>query len=243
MSGPPSRARAPLTWTSTCERSLEGHAMDDAKRRKQRHSASPPVPEVERDQQPSTLSDCRRCALWRNATQPVAGEGPQRPRIMLIGEQPGDSEDIEGRPFVGPAGTLLDKALEEAGMTRTDVFVTNAVKHFKWTPRGKRRMHKTPGQREIDACAYWLEQELATHQPEVIVALGATALKAVLDDAHARLQDAMGSAIESNGRKVVATYHPSFALRAPDPATRQRVYAAIVAALREANSLTREKKR
>jgi uracil-DNA glycosylase len=200
-------------------------------------------PDVQRDQQPATLDDCRRCALWRDATQAVPGEGPRHAAIMLVGEQPGDAEDVQGRPFVGPAGALLDKALEEAGLVRKDVYVTNAVKHFKWTPRGKRRMHKTPGQREIEACGYWLEQELQTAGARVIVALGATALKAVLDDSHARLQDVIGKSIEHGEQTVVASYHPSFALRAPDPETRRRVYDAIVAALQAADKLSHQRKR
>jgi uracil-DNA glycosylase len=200
-------------------------------------------PDVEPDQQPATLDACRRCALWRDATQPVPGEGAAHAAIMLVGEQPGDAEDVQGHPFVGPAGALLDKALEEAGVVRNKVYVTNAVKHFKWTPRGKRRMHRTPGQREIDACAYWLEREFRMLAPRVVVALGATALKAVLEDSHVRLQDALGKTIEHGGHRVVATYHPSFALRAPDQATRERVYAEIVAALRTANRLSRPRGR
>jgi DNA polymerase len=132
-------------------------------------------------QQPATLDACRRCTLWHDATQPVGGTGPRHAPIMIVGEQPGDQEDLQGKPFVGPAGRLLDSALQEAGVARWDVYVTNAVKHFKWTPRGKRRMHKTPAQREIDACRYWLERELETVQPHVLVALGATALKAMLE--------------------------------------------------------------
>jgi uracil-DNA glycosylase len=200
------------------------------------------TPDVERDQQPASLDACRRCALWRNATQAVPGEGPRHAPIMLVGEQPGDAEDVQGRPFVGPAGALLDKALEEAGLARGEVYVTNAVKHFKWTARGKRRMHKTPGQREVDACGYWFEKELRAVGPRVIVALGATALKAVLDDSHARLQDAVGKTIRHGEHAVVATYHPSFALRAPDSETRRRVYAEIVAALRTADKLSHSRK-
>jgi DNA polymerase len=150
---------------------------------------------------------------------------------MLIGEQPGDAEDLQGKPFVGPAGALLDKALEEAGLARNKVYVTNAVKHFKWTPRGKRRMHKTPAQREVDACGYWLEKEINAVGATVVVSLGATALKAVTGDSRLRLSDVLGKPFELGERFVVATYHPSFALRAPDPATRQGIYAAIVAAL------------
>lgn len=217
--------------------------MTDDKPATSTRSSQHADPDVERDQQPEKLDDCRRCALWRNATQAVPGEGPGHASIMLVGEQPGDAEDLQGRPFVGPAGALLDKALEEAGLARNDVYVTNAVKHFKWTPRGKRRMHKTPGQREIDACEYWLEQEVRRHGPRVIVALGATALKAVLGDSHARLQDAFDKPIEHGEHLVVATYHPSFALRAPDSATRERVYATIVDALRDAEKLARQRQR
>ena len=200
-------------------------------------------PEVHPDQQPATLDACRRCALWANATQGVPGAGPKRAPIMMVGEQPGDKEDLAGLPFVGPAGALLDDALAEAGVARKEVYVTNAVKHFKWTPRGKRRMHKTPAQREVDACRYWLERELENVGAHVIVALGATALKAVLEDPKSRLQDSIGAVIEHGDRLVVATYHPSFALRAPDPETRQRAYAAIVAALQDAKKLAQRHKK
>jgi DNA polymerase len=199
-------------------------------------------PEVDPDQQPATLDDCRRCPLWANATQGVPGAGPRRAPIMMVGEQPGDKEDLQGLPFVGPAGALLDDALVEAGVGRKEVYVTNAVKHFKWTPRGKRRMHKTPGQREVDACHYWLDRELESVGAHVIVALGATALRAVLEDPKSRLQDAIGKVIEHDGRLVIATYHPSFALRAPDPETRHRAYAAIVSALQDARKLSQRHK-
>jgi DNA polymerase len=212
-------------------------------KKRARGGASAEQPDVEPDQQPASLNDCRRCALWRNATQAVGGEGQRHASIVLVGEQPGDSEDLQGKPFVGPAGALLDKALEEAGVKRHDVYVTNAVKHFKWIARGKRRMHKTPAQREIDACSYWLEQELSMPDVRVIVTLGATALKAVLDDSHARLQDALGRTIERGAQRIVATYHPSFALRAPDPETRRDVYDSIVAALRNAQKLAHGGKR
>jgi uracil-DNA glycosylase len=193
--------------------------------------------DVQPDQQPRSLDACRRCALWKNATQAVPGAGPKHAPIILVGEQPGDKEDLAGKPFVGPAGALLDHALEQAGVARHDVYVTNAVKHFKWTPRGKRRMHKTPAQREIDACAYWLEKELQSTGARVIVALGVTALKAVLEDKNVRMQDVLGRPIKHGAYSVVATYHPSFALRAPDPETRERAFAAIVDALRQAGKL------
>src|ERR1700716_3660896 len=126
-----------------------------------------------------TLENCRRCDLWKTATQAVPGEGSRSAAIMLVGEQPGDEEDRRGHPFVGPAGRLLDDAIEAAGLERKQLFVTNAVKHFKWEPRGKRRLHKKPGAGEIKACNIWLEQEIRSIQPKVIVALGATALRAL----------------------------------------------------------------
>jgi uracil-DNA glycosylase family protein len=202
--------------------------------------ATEPQPDVEPDQAPESLDDCRRCILWKHATQAVPGAGPRHAPIMIVGEQPGDQEDLQGKPFVGPAGAMLDKAMEEAGVARKNVFVTNAVKHFKWEPRGKRRMHKTPAQREVSACHYWLERETDAVQPRVIVALGATALKSVLGNPKATLQASMGQAIESDGRHILATYHPSFVLRAPDLETRDAAYHAIVDALREAYRLTKQ---
>jgi uracil-DNA glycosylase family protein len=189
------------------------------------------------DQQPEHLGQCRRCMLWEAATQAVPGAGPHHAPLMLVGEQPGDQEDLQGKPFVGPAGALLDKALDEAGVDRSRVYVTNAVKHFKWEPRGKRRMHKTPAQREVDACHYWIERELAEHDPKVVVALGATALKSVLQKPTVKLQASMGDAIEHDGRLVIATFHPSYALRAPDAATRESAYRAIVEAFKHAHRL------
>jgi DNA polymerase len=201
-------------------------------------TANPDTPiTIDPDQHPRRLDECRRCALWHDATQAVPGKGPRHAPIMMVGEQPGDKEDIAGEPFVGPAGNLLDAALHDAGVDRTAVYVTNAVKHFKWQPRGKRRMHKTPAQREIEACHYWLERELARVGPRVVVALGATALKAVLRDNRLALGGMLGRVVQADGFQVVATYHPSFALRAPDPESRQRAYAAIVQALRQAGKL------
>ncbi|SAL61982.1 UdgX family uracil-DNA binding protein [Caballeronia humi] len=185
---------------------------------------------------PTSLDDCRRCALWRNATQAVAGSGRESARIMLLGEQPGDQEDLKGEPFVGPAGQLLDDALRRAGLPRGDVYLTNAVKHFKWEPRGKRRLHKTPGQQEIDACRYWLEKELRTVDARVIVTLGATALNA-LTGKRASLQSHIGRAVPFGDKWIVATYHPSYALRQNDDAARERTVATIVAALEEARRL------
>jgi uracil-DNA glycosylase family protein len=126
-----------------------------------------------------TLQNCRRCDLWKHATQAVGGEGPPRARIMLVGEQPGDEEDLRGHPFVGPAGGMLNDAIEAAGLARGALYITNAVKHFKWEPRGKRRLHKKPGVGEIKTCSVWLEREIDEIKPRVIVALGGTALRAL----------------------------------------------------------------
>ena len=157
---------------------------------------------------------CRRCDLWRHATQPVAGEGAVPARIMLVGEQPGDEEDLRGRPFVGPAGRVLDLAIAAVGLDRRRLFVTNSVKHFKWEPRGKRRLHKKPGSGEIQACNIWLEQEIAAVRPVVIVALGATALRA-LTAATLSVEEARRRTLSHpGGARIVATYHPSAILRA-----------------------------
>lgn len=206
-------------------------------------SRPPPEPgpdDVDPQQRPRTLKACRRCGLWRNATQAVPGAGARRAAIMLVGEQPGDKEDLAGLPFVGPAGALLDRALEQAGVAREAVYLTNAVKHFKWQLRGKRRMHKTPAQAEIQACAYWLDKELETVRPRVIVALGATALGAVVRDRGQTLAAALGRTLARDGIPVLASYHPSYALRNPDAQGRQAVYQTIVDALARARKLAGE---
>jgi uracil-DNA glycosylase family protein len=174
---------------------------------------------------------CRACPLWAPATQTVFGEGPEKARIVFVGEQPGDVEDIKGRPFVGPAGQLLDRALEEAGVDRSTVYVTNAVKHFKFVPRGKRRIHQKPNGTEIKACHPWLEQELALVEPELVVALGATAIQAVFGKAMP-VGENRGRLIDHDGRKVLITVHPSYLLRLPDEEAKQREYAAFVADLK-----------
>ena len=159
---------------------------------------------------------CRGCELWRDATQTVFGEGPRRASLMLVGEQPGDREDREGKPFVGPAGRLLDRALEEAGIDRKLAYVTNVVKHFKWQPRGKRRIHQKPNAAEIAACRYWLDAELSLLQPKVLVCLGATAAQALLGRQF-RVSKDRGVPVESDLAPVVmATVHPSSILRADD---------------------------
>jgi DNA polymerase len=198
---------------------------------------SAPEPAPGQGDQPATLDQCRRCGLWEHATQAVGGEGPKRARIMLVGEQPGDQEDLAGQPFVGPAGKLLDRVCEAAGVERRALYVTNAVKHFKWEPRGKRRMHKTPAQREIEACSYWLEKELASVRPAVIVAMGTTALKSVLGTSHVTLKDTLGRPIRHEGRWIVTIYHPSYALRVPDEASRHAAFKVMVDGLKLAREL------
>ena len=175
---------------------------------------------------------CRACELWERGTQTVFGEGSPRAGIMLVGEQPGDREDIEGHPFVGPAGRVLDRALDEAGIDRTDVYVTNAVKHFNWEPRGKRRIHKKPNAEHIRACRPWLEAELAAVKPDILVCLGATAAQAIVGRQF-RLTHHRGEFVETVLEPMVtATVHPSSILRAPDDNTREEAMAAFVADLR-----------
>jgi len=164
---------------------------------------------------------CRACELWKRGTQTVFGEGRSKARVMLVGEQPGDQEDIQGRPFVGPAGKILDKALEEAGINRDEVYVTNAVKHFKWEPRGKRRIHKKPNSMEITACKPWIEAEIDVIKPDVIVCLGATAAQALLGREF-RVSTQRGTWVSSPlAPFVMATVHPSSLLREPDEVTRR----------------------
>ena len=165
-------------------------------------------------------ADCRACDLWKKGTQTVFGDGRTRAKVMFVGEQPGNEEDLTGKPFVGPAGRLFDNALEEAGIDRKQTYVTNVVKHFKWEPRGKRRIHKKPNAQEIAACRPWLEAEIALVKPKVIVALGATAAQALLGPQF-RVTKERGKILESTlAPYVMATVHPSSILRAPDDETR-----------------------
>jgi len=165
-------------------------------------------------------ADCKACDLWENATQTVFGEGKRSATVLFIGEQPGNDEDLQGKPFVGPAGRLLDQALEEAGIDRRQTYVTNVVKHFKWEPRGKRRIHKKPNTTEIQACRPWLEAEIATVKPRVIVCLGATAAQTLLGR-DIRVSRQRGQLIPSPlAPAVIATVHPSSILRAPDERSR-----------------------
>jgi len=167
-------------------------------------------------------AECTACPLYRNATQTVFGEGPERAAVMFVGEQPGDTEDLAGHPFVGGAGKLLDRCLEAAGIDRSRCYVTNAVKHFKWVPRGTRRIHSKPGSMEIAACFPWLEAEIAEVKPRIIVALGATAAQALFGKAFRVTRD-RGRLIQSRWAPyALATVHPSSVLRAPDEETRHR---------------------
>ncbi|MCE9524867.1 MAG: UdgX family uracil-DNA binding protein [Planctomycetales bacterium] len=177
---------------------------------------------------------CHGCDLYKRATQTVFGEGPKASRLMLVGETPGDQEDLQGKPFVGPAGRLLDDALEAVGLDRSHVYVTNAVKHFKWEERGKKRLHKKPGRREVVACRAWLEAEIFTVQPELIVTLGATAAQSLLGTDF-RISQQRGEIIKSDwAPALVATYHPSAILRAPTSEDRRRMREELVQDLRKA---------
>ncbi len=165
-------------------------------------------------------ADCKGCDLWERATQTVFGEGARRAEVVFVGEQPGNEEDLAGKPFVGPAGRLLDDALLEVGIARIQTYVTNVVKHFKWEPRGKRRIHKKPNAREVAACRPWLEAEISLVKPKVIVCLGATAAQALLGPQF-RVSKQRGQFIESTlAPYIVATVHPSSILRAPDETRR-----------------------
>jgi len=177
---------------------------------------------------------CEACHRYKGATQTIFGEGPKGATMMLVGEQPGDYEDVAGKPFVGPAGKIMDQALEEAGIDRTKVYVTNAVKHFKWEPRGKRRIHQKPNSREIAACRPWLEAELRIVKPKLVVAMGATAAQTIFGPAF-RVTRERGKVLSSKlAPRVLATVHPSSLLRQPDEASREREYKRFVSDLRAA---------
>ncbi|HUR23169.1 MAG TPA: UdgX family uracil-DNA binding protein [Acidimicrobiales bacterium] len=177
-------------------------------------------------------AECKACDLWKTGTQTVFGEGKAPAQLMLVGEQPGDKEDLAGRPFVGPAGRILDQALEEAGIDRDGVYVTNAVKHFKWEPRGKRRLHKRPNAAEITACRPWLDREIELVRPRVVVCLGATAAQALLGRTFKVTQQRGEYFPQPDGHVVTATVHPSSILRAPNPAARAAELAAFTDDLR-----------
>jgi len=177
---------------------------------------------------------CTRCPLYKNATQVVSGEGSARARLMLVGEQPGDKEDLAGKPFVGPAGRILDRALADAGVGRGDAFVTNAVKHFKYEMRGKRRLHKRPNAYEIERCRWWIDYERAIVKPAVIVAMGATAARSLFGRA-VTIKKMRGRERKlPDGQSAFVTVHPSLLLRIPDAADKEREYRDFVADLRRA---------
>jgi uracil-DNA glycosylase family protein len=190
----------------------------------------------------AAAAHCKACDLWKLGTQTVFGEGGSNPRVMFVGEQPGDQEDIQGRPFVGPAGKILDKALDAAGIDRKEVYVTNAVKHFKWEPRGTRRIHKKPNSLEIAACKPWLEAEIEVLKPDVIVCLGATAAQALLGR-NFKVSTQRGIFIPSPlAPYVMATVHPSSLLRAPDDETRRRETLRFIEDLKRVNEALEKRK-
>lgn len=182
------------------------------------------------------LSTCRRCALWRNAKQAVAGAGPAAAAIMVVGEQPGEYENQHGEPFTGPAGQLLDAVLARAGLERKALYLTYAVKHYKWETLDRQRVHRTPARREVEACQYWLEKELTQVAPRVVVTLGATALKA-LTGAHVNLSEYLGQTIAHEGRLIVPAWHPSYALGTADARLRDDILASIATAFSRAAAL------
>lgn len=196
------------------------------------------MPSAVQDHRPENLATlrteaagCRACHLWKNATQTVFGEGPSHAPVMLVGEQPGDKEDLAGKPFVGPAGQILNRALEEAGIERSKVYVTNAVKHFKFVPRGKIRLHQKPNTPEIRACRPWYQRELASVRPALVVAMGATAAQSVFGKITA-IGKNRGRLIDldeaGNETKALVTVHPSYLLRLPDEESKAREYANFV---------------
>ena len=193
----------------------------------------PPHPHGVKELKEAAAS-CRGCDLWENATQTVFGEGREGSKLMLVGEQPGDQEDVQGRPFVGPAGRLLEEALDEAGIDRRRVYVTNAVKHFRWTRRGKRRLHEKPNASQVRACRPWLDAELEVVKPAIVVLLGATAAQAVMGPAF-RVSKDRGRVMPSPlGIPVLATVHPSSILRATDDESRDVALASFIADLKVA---------
>ena len=203
---------------------------------KAKRSASADSLEALREQ----AAHCRACLLWKHATQTVFGEGPPDAEIMLVGEQPGDKEDLAGKPFVGPAGQMLDRALEEAGIDRSTLYVTNAVKHFKFVPRGKIRLHQKPNTPEIKACRPWYERELAAIKPELVVAMGATAAQSVLGKI-TPINKNRGQLIDlDDGTRALVTVHPSYLLRLPDADAKAREYQRFVQDLKIAADLLRK---
>ena len=227
------------------------HLIDDTERSSGATMArTTPEPPMSRKQAADHIeklredaANCRACPLWKDATQTVFGEGPQNAQVMLVGEQPGDKEDLAGKPFVGPAGQMLDRALEEAGIDRSKVYVTNAVKHFKFVPRGKIRLHQKPNTLEIRACRPWYERELAAIKPALVVAMGATAAQSVFGKV-TPINKSRGRLIDvDDGIKALVTVHPSYLLRLPDADAKVREYQRFVDDLRIAAALLRKSAR
>ena len=220
----------------------EAEELDEAPRPPDRPALGPVVlslhPDAALQEAMHEATDCRRCHLYQPATQTVFGEGPAHAGVLFVGEQPGDQEDVIGRPFVGPAGQIMDRAMEEAGIDRRTIYITNAVKHFKFEPRGKRRIHKTPEAPEIQACRFWLDVEIVRLRPKLVVAMGGTAARAVLGRAVTITRE-RGRPIElPDGQTVFVTVHPSYLLRVPDEDAKAREYRAFVADLRKIAELT-----
>jgi len=222
----------------------EAEAVDEAPRSPDRPALGPIVTTSELEPalvKASTESwGCRRCQLYEPATQPVFGEGPLGASVMFVGEQPGDQEDVIGRPFVGPAGQIMDRAMEEAGIDRRQVYVTNAVKHFKFTPRGKRRIHQTPEVPEIRACSFWLDVEKVQVRPKLLVAMGGTAARAVFGRAVTITRERGRAITMEDGQRVFVTVHPSYLLRIPDAAAKAAAYRDFVADLAAIRGLMAE---
>ena len=219
----------------------EAETLDEAPRPPDRPALGPVVlplhPDEGLQEAMREASGCQRCHLYEAATQTVFGEGPAHARVIFVGEQPGDQEDVIGRPFVGPAGQIMDRAMEEASVDRRTIYITNAVKHFKFEPRGKRRIHKTPEAPEIQACRFWLDVELVRLRPKLVVAMGGTAARAVLGRA-VTIGRERGRPIEGpDGQAVFVTVHPSFLLRVPDEDAKAREYRAFVDDLRKVAEL------
>jgi DNA polymerase len=216
----------------------------NSKRKRPEHSAAQFLPKHESlPDLRQAASKCEGCDLYKKAKQTVFGEGRSDARLMLVGEQPGDFEDRYGKPFIGPAGKLLDSVLEEVGIDRKDIYLTNAVKHFKFLEKGKRRLHATPRTIEIDACYPWLEKEIKVVDPDVVVCLGATAAKAVLGTGFALMKQ-RGQVFEtSDSPQVIATFHPSALLRAPDEEKKEEMLALMKEDLRHALSLLTKPRR